>query len=93
MERGQEQVRELGPVLGSYHPVITYNVKRLKAISGLDEVSFHHVGHRGGDAGGEACALPHPPFAPGAVLRAYHGWWGDVQPGVGNPVRRTRPTP
>jgi glutamate-1-semialdehyde 2,1-aminomutase len=30
MERGHERVRELGPVLGPYHPVIGYNVKRLK---------------------------------------------------------------
>ena len=28
-----------------------------------------HVGHRGGDAGGAAGALPHPPLAPGALLR------------------------
>ena len=28
-----------------------------------------HVGHRGGDAGGAARALPHPPFPPGALLR------------------------
>jgi glutamate-1-semialdehyde 2,1-aminomutase len=34
----------LGPVLGSYHPVITDNVARLCAISGLDEVSFHMSG-------------------------------------------------
>ena len=30
MERGQEQVSELSQVLGSYHPAIAYNVKRLK---------------------------------------------------------------
>ena len=24
---------------------------------------------------------------------AYHGWWGDVQPGAGNPRPRARPTP
>src|SRR5215813_13313805 len=44
MEGGQHRVRELGPVLGPYHPVIAYNVKRLKEISGLDEVSFHMSG-------------------------------------------------
>ena len=38
---GLERVRELGPVLGAYHPVIADNVRRLQAISGLDEVSFH----------------------------------------------------
>jgi glutamate-1-semialdehyde 2,1-aminomutase len=39
-----ERVRNLGPVLGAYHPVVAYNVERLKAISGLDEVSFHMSG-------------------------------------------------
>ena len=36
--------RDLGPVLGAYHPVVAYNVKRLREISGLDEVSFHMSG-------------------------------------------------
>src|SRR5262249_53929215 len=42
--RAVERVGELGPVLGPYHPVIADNVKRLKEISGLDEVSFHMSG-------------------------------------------------
>src|SRR5215471_917926 len=41
MQRAADRVRELGPVLGAYHPVITDNVVRLKQISRLDEVSFH----------------------------------------------------
>src|SRR5262249_59683857 len=44
IERGMEQVRELGPVLGPYHPVIADNVERLREISKLDEVSFHMSG-------------------------------------------------
>ncbi len=35
MERGIERVRDLGPVLGAYHPVTVYNVRRLLQISGL----------------------------------------------------------
>jgi glutamate-1-semialdehyde 2,1-aminomutase len=42
--RAVERAGELGPVLGSYHPVVADNVARLKAISGLDEVSFHMSG-------------------------------------------------
>src|SRR5882757_2030720 len=42
--RAQERAQALGPVLGSYHPVIADNVKRLCEISGLDEVSFHMSG-------------------------------------------------
>ncbi len=44
IRRGSERVSDLGPVLGSYHPVIAYNVRRLREISGLDVVSFHMSG-------------------------------------------------
>src|SRR6202795_3420469 len=38
--RAEGRAHALGPVLGPYHPVIVDNVKRLCAISGLDEVLF-----------------------------------------------------
>ncbi|MGE0115964.1 MAG: aminotransferase class III-fold pyridoxal phosphate-dependent enzyme [Steroidobacteraceae bacterium] len=85
IERGMEQVRELGPVLGAYHPVVAYNVKRLCEISGLDEVSFHMSGT---EAVMQAVRLARYHTRRTHVVRfcgAYHGWWGDVQPGVGNP--------
>src|SRR5262249_22570105 len=44
LDEGIAMVRELGPVLGMYHPVAIENVARLRAISGLDEVSFHMSG-------------------------------------------------
>src|SRR5215469_9490405 len=44
IDRGAARVRDLGPVLGSYHPVVAENVARLTTISGLDEVSFHMSG-------------------------------------------------
>jgi glutamate-1-semialdehyde 2,1-aminomutase len=86
MEGGQHRVRELGPVLGAYHPVIAYNVKRLREISGLDEVSFHMSGT---EAVMQAVRLARYHTRRSHLVRfcgAYHGWWGDVQPGVGNPV-------
>jgi glutamate-1-semialdehyde 2,1-aminomutase len=86
MERGQARVRELGPVLGSYHPVIAYNVERLREISGLDEVSFHMSGT---EAVMQAVRLARYHTRRSHLVRfcgAYHGWWGDVQPGIGNPV-------
>ncbi|MGH8478585.1 MAG: aminotransferase class III-fold pyridoxal phosphate-dependent enzyme [Gammaproteobacteria bacterium] len=86
IERGIERVRELGPVLGAYHPVIAYNVERLQAISGLDEVSFHMSGT---EAVMQAVRLARYHTRRSHLVRfcgAYHGWWGDVQPGVGNPV-------
>jgi glutamate-1-semialdehyde 2,1-aminomutase len=84
--RGSERVRELGPVLGAYHPVIAYNVQRLTEISGLDEVSFHMSGT---EAVMQAVRLARYHTRRSHLVRfcgAYHGWWGDVQPGVGNPV-------
>lgn len=86
LARGGERVRELGPVLGAYHPVVADNVKRLKEISGLDEVSFHMSGT---EAVMQAVRLARYHTRRSHLVRfcgAYHGWWGDVQPGVGNPV-------
>ena len=86
MERGLRRVQELGPVLGAYHPVITYNVQRLREISGLDEVSFHMSGT---EAVMQAVRLARYHTRRSHLVRfcgAYHGWWGDVAPGVGNPV-------
>jgi glutamate-1-semialdehyde 2,1-aminomutase len=86
IERGAARVRELGPVLGPYHPLIIENVKILKEISGLDEVSFHMSGT---EAVMQAVRLARYHTGRSHLVRfcgAYHGWWGDVQPGVGNPV-------
>ena len=85
IERGAELVRKLGPVLGAYHPGTAYNVHRLRAISGLDEVSFHMSGT---EAVMQAVRLARYHTRRRYLVRfcgAYHGWWGDVQPGVGNP--------
>jgi len=86
IERGAERVRDLGPVLGSYHPVVADNVERLRKISGLDEVSFHMSGT---EAVMQAVRLARYHTRRSHLVRfcgAYHGWWGDVQPGVGNPT-------
>jgi glutamate-1-semialdehyde 2,1-aminomutase len=84
--RAEAQARALGPVLGAYHPVVAANVRRLKEISGLDEVSFHMSGT---EAVMQAVRLARYHTRRSHLVRlcgAYHGWWGDVQPGVGNPV-------
>jgi glutamate-1-semialdehyde 2,1-aminomutase len=85
MERGLARTRALGPVLGPYHPLVAYNVERLKQVSGLDEVSFHMSGT---EAVMQAVRLARYHTRRTHLVRfsgAYHGWWGDVQPGVGNP--------
>jgi len=86
LEDGAQRVRELGPVLGAYHPVIADNVRRLREISGLDEVSFHMSGT---EAVMQAVRLARYHTGRSHLVRfcgSYHGWWGDVQPGIGNPV-------
>jgi glutamate-1-semialdehyde 2,1-aminomutase len=86
IERGSARVRELGPVLGAYHPVVADNVRRLREISGLEEVSFHMSGT---EAVMQAVRLARYHTRRRYLVRfcgAYHGWWGDVQPGLGNPL-------
>lgn len=90
MAKGLEQAKALGVVLGAYHPVVASNARRLRAISGLDEVSFHMSGT---EAVMQAVRLARYHTRRSHVVRfcgAYHGWWGDVQPGIGNPVPADR---
>ena len=91
MAEGLARAGALGPVLGAYHPAVAYNVRRLKEISGLDEVSFHMSGT---EAVMQAVRLARYHTRRSHLVRfcgAYHGWWEDVQPGPGNPapVRNT----
>jgi glutamate-1-semialdehyde 2,1-aminomutase len=86
IDRGADRVRALGPVLGGYHPLLDHNVRRLRELSGMDEVSFHMSGT---EAVMQAVRLARYHTKRTHVVRfcgAYHGWWGDVQPGVGNPI-------
>jgi glutamate-1-semialdehyde 2,1-aminomutase len=86
MAEGSARVQALGPVLGAYHPLVADNAKRLRAISGLDEVSFHMSGT---EAVMQAVRLARYHTGKRNLVRfngAYHGWWEDVQPGIGNPL-------
>ena len=86
MQKGLNETRDLGPALGFYHLVIADNVRRLRDVSGMDEVSFHMSGT---EAVMQAVRLARYHTQRSHLVRfcgAYHGWWGDVQPGIGNPV-------
>ena len=86
VEEGVAMVKDLGPVLGSYHPCVLENVQRLCAISNKDEVSFHMSGT---EAVMQAVRLARYHSGKRKLVRfagAYHGWWDDVQPGPGNPM-------
>ena len=84
ISEGWEKTKDLGPVLGPLHPVVGENLAMIKAVSKLDEVSFHM-------SGTEAimCAVRLAAFNKRRKLvvcfaGAYHGWWDGVQPGPGN---------
>ncbi|UFN47137.1 aminotransferase class III-fold pyridoxal phosphate-dependent enzyme [Roseomonas sp. OT10] len=84
--RGAGRVAELGPVLGAYHPVVADNLRRLRALTGFDEFSFHMSGT---EAVMQAVRLARYHTGRRRIVRfcgAYHGWWDEVQPGVGNPM-------
>jgi glutamate-1-semialdehyde 2,1-aminomutase len=87
MDRAVARAHELGPALGGLHPVTADNVRRLRELSGMDEVSFHMSGT---EAVMQAVRLARYHTRRTHLVRfcgAYHGWWGDVQPGIGNPSR------
>jgi glutamate-1-semialdehyde 2,1-aminomutase len=82
MSRGAARVDGTGLVLGPYHPVVADNVSRLRAISGLDEVSFHMSGT---EAVMQAVRLARFHTGRSRLVRfngAYHGWWDGVQSGA-----------
>lgn len=78
--------RELGPVLGAYHPAMLDVLQRLRAVSGHEDFSFHMSGT---EAVMQAVRLARYHTKRKRLVRfagAYHGWWEDVQPGPGNPL-------
>jgi glutamate-1-semialdehyde 2,1-aminomutase len=90
IDEGADLVRALGPVLGAYHPIVADNVARLQTLSGMEEVSFHMSGT---EAVMQAVRLARYHTGKARIVRfagAYHGWWGEVQPGIGNPVPADR---
>jgi len=85
IDAANARARDLGPVLGPYHPVVEDNARRLLAIAKQDEVSFHMSGT---EAVMQAVRLARYHTRRSHVVRfcgAYHGWWDGVQAGVGNP--------
>lgn len=86
MDEGARIGLQLGPVLGALHPVVASNVRRLQAVSGHEQVSFHMSGT---EAVMQAVRLARYHTGKKHLVRfcgAYHGWWEDVQPGPGNPL-------
>jgi glutamate-1-semialdehyde 2,1-aminomutase len=86
MAEGLTRTQAMGPILGAYPSCVADNVGKLKALSGMDEVSFHMSGT---EAVMQAVRLARYHTRRKNIVRfcgAYHGWWEDVQPGPGNPM-------
>lgn len=84
MEKGWQRVKDLGPVLGPLHPVVADNIAMLKAISKLDEVSFHMSGTEAVMAAIRLARFNTRRKFIVCFAGAYHGWWDGVQPGLGS---------
>ncbi len=92
IEEGSNLVKDLGPILGAYHPCVLDNIQRLCAIANKDEVSFHMSGT---EAVMQAVRLARYQTGRNKIVRftgSYHGWWDDVQPGPGNPMPPSKST-
>ncbi len=86
IREAEQLAGDLGPILGSYHPIVQDNVRMLRELSAMDEVSFHMSGT---EAVMQAVRLARYQTGKPKLVRfagAYHGWWDDVQPGPGNPM-------
>ena len=84
IEKGLEKVKDLGPVLGPLHPVVSENISILKSISKLDEVSFHMSGTEAVMAAVRLARFNTRRKLIVCFSGAYHGWWDGVQPGLGS---------
>ena len=85
MKEGAERTKGLGPnVLGPVHPVLLGVLDKLRAISGLDEVSFHMSGTEAIMCAVRLCRFNTRRPIIVQFAGAYHGWWDGVQPGPGN---------
>ena len=87
IEKGFARVKDLGPLLGAYHPLVIDNVERLRSISKLDQVSFHMSGT---EAVAQAIRLARYHTQRPYLVRfagAEHGRWDDAHPFHLNPTK------
>ncbi len=84
MAKGLARVQDLGPVLGPVHPVVAENIAMLRAVSKLDEVSFHMSGTEAVMAAVRLARFNTRRKLIVCFSGAYHGWWDGVQPGLGS---------
>jgi glutamate-1-semialdehyde 2,1-aminomutase len=84
IENGWNRVKDLGPVLGPVHPIVADNIRMLRDISGLDDVSFHMSGTEAVMAAVRLARFNTRRKLIVCFSGAYHGWWDGVVPGLGS---------
>ncbi len=84
LKAGAERVEQLGPVLGPMHELVLDNTRRLKRISGQDEVSYHVSGTEAVMAAVRLARFNTRREKIVTFSGSYHGWWDGVQPGLGS---------
>ena len=84
IQQGWDRVKDLGPVLGPVHPIVADNIRMLRAVSGLDDVSFHMSGTEAVMAAVRLARFNTRRRLIVCFSGAYHGWWDGVVPGLGS---------
>jgi glutamate-1-semialdehyde 2,1-aminomutase len=84
IQKGWDLVKDLGPVLGPVHPIVADNIRMLRDVSGLDEVSFHMSGTEAVMAAVRLARFNTRRRLIVCFSGAYHGWWDGVIPGLGS---------
>ena len=90
--QGAERVRDLGPVLGAYHPIVAYNVRAAARNLRSRRSLLPHVRHRGGDASGSSGPLSHA-AALTSFVSAAPTTAGGATCSRASEIRRRRATP
>jgi len=81
---GWEKAKDKGLYLGSLDETTLDNITMIKAISGLDEVSFHMSGTEAVMAAVRCARFNKRRPLVVTFGGAYHGWWDGMQPTTGN---------
>jgi len=84
MAEGWKSAKDKGLYLGSLDETTRDNIKMIKAVSGLDEISFHMSGTEAVMAAVRCARFNQRKSLCVVFGGAYHGWWDGMQPSAGN---------
>jgi len=84
MAEGWKSAKDKGLYLGSLDETTRDNIKMIKAVSGLEEISFHMSGTEAVMAAVRCARFNQRKSLCVVFGGAYHGWWDGMQPSAGN---------